>query len=310
MQLLKNSTKSMPIDLFKRVVEKVKTEGYDVIGIYNWTEPFLATTLPDYISIVKESGLSCWISSNLSLKPLKYVYTIEQCLRAGIDRLIVSVSGYSQVIYEINHVGGNMSWVKGNLVHISQLKRKGIINSEIFLRLIKFDYNKQEEPLLKEYANSLGLDFEVIDGVGHPDIPVTSYASEDDFLSRLKNFNPSRIYEKNGDICSLIIDTVSIDSGGNVYICCAQPNYLSLRIGPYLEIPKDDLLLKRYTHPICISCAFPRRKVTECDRKVLLDAMKSRLGNPNELAVDDIADKLRRLFHKVRQRVVGQMHSK
>jgi hypothetical protein len=38
--------------------------------------------------------------------------------------------------------------------------------------------------------------------------------------------------------------------------------------------------------------------------------MKSRLGNPNELAVDDIADKLRRLFHKVRQRVVGQMHSK
>jgi hypothetical protein len=201
---------------------------------------------------------------------------------AGIDRLTVSVSGYNQAVYEINHVGGNVSWVKENLERISQLKREGIISTRIFLRLIKFDYNIGEEPALKEYGNSLCLDFEVLNGVGRPDNPVSSYASEECVLDRLKSFSPSRIYEKNGEICPLILDTLSIDSEGNVYVCCAYPNYSCLRIGAYLEIPKDDLLLNRYTHPICISCAFPRRKATESDCKALVGAMKSRLGNPNE----------------------------
>lgn len=282
-QLLKNSAKSMSIDLFKKIIGKAKGEGYNLIGIYNWTEPFLARALPEYISVVKGFGLCCEVSSNLSLNPLKYFSTIEQSLVAGLDRLVVSVSGYSQTVYEINHVGGNISWVKENLEHVSQLRREGIISTRVFLRLIKFDYNIEEEPVLKEYANSLGIDFEVLDGAGRPDSPVSLYASEEYFIKRLKNSSHSEIYERKEEICPLIMDTVSIDTEGNVYICCAYPNYSSLRIGPYLEIPGDDILLKRYTHPICISCAFPKRKATESDYKTLVGAMKSRLGNPNKL---------------------------
>jgi hypothetical protein len=89
------------------------------------------------------------------------------------------------------------------------------------------------------------------------------------------------------------MDTVSIDSEGNVYLCCGYSNYSFLRIGPYLEIPKDDLLLRRYTHPICILYAFPRRKATESDGKALVGAMKYRLGNSKlkekEMALDNIS---------------------
>jgi hypothetical protein len=74
--------------------------------------------------------------------------------------------------------------VKGNLECIGRLRREGIISARIFLRLIKFDYNIKEEPVLKDYASSLGVEFEVIDGAGHPDNPVTSYASEEYFLNR------------------------------------------------------------------------------------------------------------------------------
>jgi len=294
LRLLKNSTESMSIDLFKKVVEKAKAEGYDEIGIYNWTEPFLSKALPEYISVVKEFGLFCDVTSNLSLKPQEHFDTIEQSLVAGIDHLAVSVSGYGQAVYEVNHVGGNISWVKQNLERIAQLRRDGNISSaRISLRFLKFDYNIEEESVLKEYANSLGLDFEVIDGMGHPNNPVTSYVSEEDsvilynseedFLNKLKNFTPSRIYEKNREICFLIMDTVSIDCKGDVYLCCAYPNYSSLRIGAYLEIPKDDILLKRYTHPVCTSCPFPRRKATESDCKALVGALQSRLGNSNKL---------------------------
>lgn len=307
MQLLKNSVKSMSIDLFKKIVEKVKEEGYDDIGIFNWTEPFLAKTLPEYISVVKEFGLYCEVSSNLSLKPLKYFDTIEQSLVAGLDRLIVSVSGYSQAVYEINHIGGNISWVKENLERIAQLRRDGTISARVILKHIKFNYNIEEEPVLKKYANSLGLDFEVINGAGHPDNPVT-YFSEESFLNQLENFTPSRIYEKKGEICFLITDTVPIDCEGNVYLCCAYPNYTSLRIGAYLELPKDDILLKRYTHPICTSCPIPtRRKATEYDCKALVDAMKSRLGYPNELKDKD-ADAISHLEGLVREKEATLNH--
>jgi organic radical activating enzyme len=279
-RLIKNSQKSMSIDLFKKIVEKAKEEGYDCISIFNWTEPFLAKNLPDYVSAVKAFGLNCNVSSNLSLNPRKYFDTIERTLRAGIDHLTVSVSGYSQAVYEINHIGGTLSWVKENLERIGQLSREGIIGARIVLRLIEFDYNVREGQVLKDYANSLGVEFEVIEGSGHPNNPVTSQVAEENFLNRLKYFTCSSIYEKNGEICSLIPETVSIDSEGDVYLCCANPNYSCLRIGPYLEKSKEDLLLRRYTHPICLSCGFPRRKATETDFRLLVGAIKYRLGNP------------------------------
>jgi hypothetical protein len=288
----------MSIDLFKRIIEKAKGEGYNLVGIYNWTEPFLAKELPKYISIVKEFGLCCEVSSNLSLNPLKYFNIIEQSLMAGLDRLVVSVSGYRQTVYEINHVGGNISWVRENLEHISQFKRKGIISTRVFLRFLKFDYNIEEEPLLKNYMASLGLDFEVLVGVGRPDNPVSLFASEEHFLDRLKKSNYSKTYEIKEEICPLIMDTVSIDIEGNAYICCAYPNYLSLRIGAYLEVPENDLLLRRYTHPICITCAFPRRKTTESDCKSLSKAMKSRVDNPID---SEVIDNPTKLFHRLRK---------
>jgi len=277
-QLLKNSAASMPINLFKEIVEKAKSEGYDTIGVYNWIEPFLCKDLEKFVSIIKDSGLDCELSSNLSLKPASYFDNIRQALLKGVDRLTVSVSGYNQEIYQINHVGGNVSWIKENLEQIALLKRTKTIRTEVFLRFIKFDYNNKEEPLLREYAHSLGLKFEVIEGVGHPSHSIDKYESESFCHDRLKNFNPSRIHEENGEICSLIMDTIAINSQGNVYICCIYPYYSSLRIGSYLEMSKHDILLKRYSHPICPSCGFPRRKATVTDCSKLVNAIEFRLG--------------------------------
>jgi len=278
--LFAHSAKSMSINLFTKVIEKAKAEGYVVICLYNWSEPFLAKALPEYIAAVRDQGLWCEVSSNLSLQPQTYSNIIERSLAAGMGRLIVSVSGYSQAVYEINHAGGNISWVKENLEHISRLRRAGSISTVVSLRLIRFDYNAKEQDVLKEYADSLGLDFEALDGAGHPDHPIASYCSEEYLLNRLKKFNPARRFEKTGELCPLIMETISIDTEGDVYICCGNTNYPFLRIGAYLELPKDDILLKRYTHPICPSCTFPRRKATASDCKALVDALKSRLDNP------------------------------
>lgn len=277
-QLLKNSGSAMSLEMFKKIIRKANAEGFRRIGIFNWTEPFLFKQLPEYIAAVKELGLACEVSSNLSLKPSTFFDNIKRSLSAGIDKLTVSVSGYTQHIYEINHVGGNIAFVKENFERISELKRAGMITTLVELRLIRFDYNMAEEVLLRDYANTLGLSFEVIEGVGHPSHSVDNYGGEDVIVQRLQHYTPERKYEKAGEICSLIIDTLSIDSAGQAYLCCAYPNYPSLQIGSFLDISKEELLLKRYNHPICTSCEFPRRQATDEDRRSLIEALQTRLG--------------------------------
>ena len=175
-QLLKNTASSMPLDLFEKLVAKAKSEGYDTIGLYNWIEPFLCKDLDAFIKITKAADLECELSSNLSLKPSSYFETIQRALREGVDRLTVSVSGFHQETYEINHVGGNIAWIKENLEQIALLKKQSLIHTKVFLRLIQFDYNAVEEPLLRDYARSLQLEFEVIPGVGDPKHSVAEYA--------------------------------------------------------------------------------------------------------------------------------------
>lgn len=277
-QLLKNSASAMPLDLFEKLVAKAKGEGYDTIGLYNWIEPFLCKDVDSFIEIIKAADLDCELSSNLSLKPASYFDTIQRALRKGVDRLTVSVSGFHQETYEINHVGGNIAWIKENLEQIALLKKKSLIQTKVFLRLIQFDYNAADEPLLREYARSLKLEFEVIPGVGNPKQSVAQYAAPNFYEERLKNFNSADDREAQGEVCPLIMDTVAINSQGDVYICCAYPYYSSLRIGSYLELSKQELLLKRYMHPICPSCDFTRRKTTPADRDRLVDALEFKLG--------------------------------
>ncbi len=284
-RLLPNTAQKMDPDRFERIVRKARSEGYDAIGLYNWTEPFLNPGIPDYIARVKRLGLACDVSTTLSFANRRRL--IDQALGAGLDTLIVSVSGHRQEVHEINHRGGNLAFVRANLEHVSRLLGDERIETSVVLRFLKFAHNADEQPLLEDYARSLGIAFEVLDAAGDPNRSVSHYAHPDAFLDRLRNFSPLRPHEREGEVCPLIMDTVSVDAGGKVFICCAYPNYGFLEIGSYLDLSRDEILWKRYTHPICGSCGFPRRVATDADRDALIGALGSRLGSAQESVAGD-----------------------
>jgi hypothetical protein len=72
----------------------------------------------------------------------------------------------------------------------------------------------------------------------------------------------------------------TIDHAGNVHLCCAYPNYDALKIGSYLDLPQEEILLRRYGHPVCGSCSWPRRDATLDDKQVLTEALQHRLNGP------------------------------
>lgn len=151
-----NSGSRLPLNHFRAIVEKAVSEGYKRIGLFNWTEPFLNPDLPLYMEAIKASGLGAALSSNFSLRTIPH---LEAVLRVT-DHLIISVSGFEQDVYAVNHVAGEIELVKANLRLAGELRSSGRIATVIVLRLIRFAYNHAEEPKLREFAAGLGIDFE------------------------------------------------------------------------------------------------------------------------------------------------------
>jgi wyosine [tRNA(Phe)-imidazoG37] synthetase (radical SAM superfamily) len=111
-RVMENSSAKMSLEKFCAVLDKAKSEGYRRIGLYSWTEPFLNRTLQDYVLEVKKRDLPCEISTTLSLRRID---NLEATLLAKPDLIYVSISGWDQATYQINHVGGNLSYALANL---------------------------------------------------------------------------------------------------------------------------------------------------------------------------------------------------
>jgi hypothetical protein len=74
--------------------------------------------------------------------------------------LYVSVSGFTQGMYQRYHRNGNLAFVKRNLEYAAEYKLKHGIKDAIYVRYLNFGYNADELRLFEEYALGLGLLFE------------------------------------------------------------------------------------------------------------------------------------------------------
>lgn len=271
-----NTSTKMPLDMFDRIVHKAKSDGAYRVSIFSWIEPFLCRNLHEYIKIVKNYGLECGVSSTLSLRNIN---EFESALR-HIDLLTISISGYEQEIYEINHRGGRIAWVKDNLAKLSMLKRSGKTKVNATLRMLSFDYNAEEEPKLRYYAAGLGINFEVLRASGHPQRMPQSSNERDELLKRLAAPFDTGWQQQSGKLCPLIFEHITVNANGDVYQCTAYGNFDILKIGSYLKLSREDILFRRISQPICRSCTWVRRDVTGDERILLHQALSAQLGEP------------------------------
>jgi MoaA/NifB/PqqE/SkfB family radical SAM enzyme len=271
---LPNSAKTMPLDLFRRIVAKIDREGFQNVGLFNWTEPFLNPRLPEYIEIVKSHNIGCWVSTSFSLRRIP---TLEASLRAGIDLLVVSVSGFEQDVYEINHRDGTIEYVKENLRAAAALKHGLSLPGIVRLRFIKFHYNHAQEAKLKAFADELGIDFEVVNGSGDPTKDSVVHTSKY-YEGIVAAARSERKFDEPGKVCPLMFGQIAMNHEGKLSLCCGFPQYDVLQVGSYLDLTYEEILMRRYAHPMCSTCDFPRRVATANDQAVMLDAVRYRLG--------------------------------
>jgi hypothetical protein len=278
----------MPLDQFSKIINKFRKEGYRTVWIYNWTEPFLCKNLHEYVFAVKRQHLACHVSSNLSLPRNNFLNSILAAIYSGIDELFVSVSGFNQQTYAVYHTGGDVELVKENLEDLAERKSAGAISSNIRVRFLRFAHNIHEEPLWASYSAELGLLFEAKQGVGDPLQPI-----KDDDLQYIENginnFDPTKSsraqmfpqpaanVQELGSVCEHVFDNIVLDARGDVYLCCCLPNNIeSLRLGAYLDLCEEELLLRHFEHKFCASCDYTRRVTRAEDYSRLNHALKTR----------------------------------
>ena len=89
----KNTKDVMSYKLFTSIIEKIADIGASALNLFVFTEPFLQQNLLKFASYAKSKSIAnINLSSNLSFpEPKDFIKTLGY-----IDKLIVSVSGFSQ----------------------------------------------------------------------------------------------------------------------------------------------------------------------------------------------------------------------
>lgn len=259
LRFMKNKRHQMDLVLFEKILNKLAGMGLHWVSLFNWSDPFLCRGLAKYTALVKQKGLSCQISSNFSYRSIPDLIPILE----NTEELIVSVSGFHQSTYKVNHRSGNVELVKANLRKVAEAKQAGIINTDIFLYFFNFPYSINEWPLFKRFAEDLGVTPVLWQGIGDPTQPekmrskIAAQASlvktEDTIWNGFVGM-PLDQGRPDFNICYSASYPLIIDSYGDVHLCLKIANTPATRLGNFLEDDFDVLQYRRISHPICARC--------------------------------------------------------
>lgn len=254
------------------------------ISLFNWTEPLLHPGLPELVRIVEGAGIPCHLSSNLNLLP-----DADAIMAAGPASFKISVSGFSQEVYGAIHRGGDIDLVRKNMALLAAAKERHNAATRIFVTYHRYRHNLHEEPLMRDFAASLGFDFEPVwalmfplekllacaAGEGH-DVPLTQDdRSLIDLLAYPLERTLAAARTRHNQPCRLLDRQISLDFQGQVLLCCGVFDARQFTIGNYLTLPLDTLQRLRREHEICRRCrqngihAYLTYGVPEMERQIL-----------------------------------------
>jgi MoaA/NifB/PqqE/SkfB family radical SAM enzyme len=255
-----NHSGLMDRELFQRIIRKAKRE-YPIASVYlyRYTEPLLHPELPAFVSIVREEGLLCGISSNLN-----NMRNIDQIIAAKPTAFRISLSGFTQEIYGQTHVRGNVERVKRNMETLSEtIRRQG--NQEIGVQVYfhKYRHNLHERGPMREFVTRLGFEWfenwaffhplekcvELLEGRLPPE--QHAFVQRQFALPIRAALEASKAFRH--EPCSLL-DDLTLDVRGDLGLCCAWYDSRAMRLGHFLDMTPEDVRRAKANHARCAQC--------------------------------------------------------
>ncbi len=141
-----------PLELCGKVFEKIARDyGTPRISLYSLSEPLLHPDLPAVLDLAADYGLGLEISTNLNtqrdLSPI-----IEH---SALKRFDISLSGFTQEVYQRGHERGRIDIVKRNMKNVARMCHSG----KVFVKYLKYKDNIDEEAMMRDFSERLGFTF-------------------------------------------------------------------------------------------------------------------------------------------------------
>lgn len=125
------------------------------LNFYFQGEPFIHPQILQMVSLAKQNGIYTAISSNGHFFSEKVV---DQLIDSGLDRLIISMDGFSQSVYEQYRINGNVEEVKAGVERLLAARRIKNKGPYIILQVLVVKPNEKEVEHIKGWAKKLGID--------------------------------------------------------------------------------------------------------------------------------------------------------
>lgn len=251
----------MTVDRFKTYVDKILSDTPNVyyIDLFCWSEPFLNTKLAEFVRICKERKIACFLSSNFS-----HEANLKDVVKQHPDYLRISISGYTQKIYGIDHVGGDINLVKSNMYRLRSYIDRYSPETYVEVAYHLYNYNKCDVDNVKILCSELNFKFAPFTVTLLPVERLVDY--KEGVIKELPNDTISRLaYDLNGalnrltpvdfEMCCVAKDMVTVLADGKVLVCdyCFDKTR-SVVSEDFLSVRFTDIVGRKRSNEVCLKC--------------------------------------------------------
>jgi len=238
------------------------------INYYFQGEPFLH---PDFLELIKDAKKHKIYTATSTNAHFITPELAEKIVDSGLDRLIISIDGTTQVSYESYRINGDLSKViEGTKSLIAAKKRRNAATPHLIFQFLVVKPNEHEIPAIYQLAKELGVDevrlksAQIYDYThGNPLIP-----SQEQYARYQKQKNGTyRLKYKTGNHCWRMWSSCVLTWDAKVVPCCFDKD-ATYTLGSAIDQPfkviwksekyqkfRSSVLTKRNQIDICQNCS-------------------------------------------------------
>lgn len=215
-----NGSAVMSISDFQRILAQLAPYAHTILLFWQG-EPLLCNDLPQMIRMAHQAGLYTIVSTNAQRMDAMMAQALVD---AGMNKIIVSMDGWTQVTYEQYRRGGSVEKVKQAVRFLRQAKQHSRAHMVIELQCLCLHSNEQEWTLLRHEYRQLGADRLTLKTAqlydyqhGSPLMPSNPRYARYRWDERTHTYIPKRPLHNR---CFRLWSGCVIDVKGNVLPCC------------------------------------------------------------------------------------------
>ena len=145
----------MSLEQFKPIIDRLG-KWLQSVNLYSWGEPLLNKSFVDMIRYTAhDHGIRTVTSAHLNHLSDEQV---EGLATSGLDKLIVSVDGVTQDIYEQYRIGGDIEQVFTNMKRLVDAARQHNSNMQVIWNFLVMRQNEHQMEMARERARELRVE--------------------------------------------------------------------------------------------------------------------------------------------------------